>query len=720
MATVTVLRPSFLSIWLALPPLLLTAAASASEPAPDPAPASAPAPGPAPAPDPEVAPATAPPEPPLTVTVTGVAPPRSASEAVRDQRVVRAAPHHTASDALQVIPGVLVSQHSGEGKAHQIFYRGFDAIHGQDLEIWVAGAPVNEISNVHGQGYADLHFIMPEVISAIRAQPGSYDPRQGDFAVAGTIRLELGYDEPGVTAKASAGSFGVRRLFLGYHPRDADPGTFAAYEAQSTDGFGPARAAERHALVAQAQYALRPDLAARVMASTYAGRFSSAGVLRLDDTERGALDRFATYDPDQGGSSSRTQIVLELRKDSGEEGGGESFTLAPFFILRSLRLRSNFTGYLQDPQGGDSTQQLNDATTVGATASYRTRLPLLSPRDTLEAGLFARNDWIEQSQARLAAVDDRPTATLVDAAVRATDVAGWVDLAVRPLRRLGVRGGLRVDGLSFATVDRSAGADQARSAQGAHVGGKGTADVTLAPGLHALASVGQGFRSPQARSLGDGERAPFTRVLSGEIGLRYADEAIRASAAGFHTRLSDDLAFDEATGRNERVPATARTGLALDFVAVPAPWLTSSVGVTYTRAVFTASDARFAEGDLLPYVPQLVARADLALTPRLATIRDHGLEGRLGLGATLLHSRPLPFGETGRDAMITDAGAALRYRFAEIGLEIQNLFDAGWFDGEFVYASSWDRGGAPALLPARHITAGAPRSFLVSFALFLS
>ncbi len=717
--------------FVGLPQAAAAPAAPASAPAPGPAsapasapaaapaaPAAAPASAPAPAPAPAPAAAPAPPEAPVTVTVTGVAPARSASEAVRDQRVVRAAPHRTASDALQVVPGVLVSQHSGEGKAHQIFYRGFDAIHGQDLEIWVAGAPVNEVSNVHGQGYADLHFIMPEVIRAIRALPGAYDPRQGDFAVAGTIRLDLGYDEPGVTARASAGSFGTRRLFLGYHPRDAAPETFAAYEAQSTDGFGPARAAERHALVAQAQYDLRPDLTARVMLSTYAGRFSSAGVVRLDDLERGAVDRFASYDPDQGGSSSRTQIVAEVRSAAG--GEGEGFTLAPFLVLRSLRLRSNFTGFLQDPEGGDATQQINEAVTLGATASYRMRLPLLSPRDTLEAGLFARSDWIEQSQARLAAVDDRPTATLVDAAVRATDVAGWIDAVVRPLPRLGVRGGLRVDGLSFVTVDRSAGAGQARSAQGAHLGGKGTADVTLAPGLHALASVGQGFRSPQARSLGDGERAPFTRVLSGEIGLRYADEAIRASAAGFHTRLSEDLAFDETTGRNERVPATARTGLALDFVAMPEPWLTSSVGLTYTRAVFTGSDARFAEGDLLPYVPQLVARADLAVTPRLATVRGHGLEGRLGVGATLLHERPLPFGETGRDAMITDAGAALRYRFAEIGLEVTNVLDADWFDGEFVYASSFARGAAPDLLPARHITAGAPRSFLISLSLFFS
>ena len=84
--------------------------------------------------------------------------------------MLRAAPHRTGSDLLLTVPGVFVTQHSGEGKAHQIFFRGFDAIHGQDIEFWVAGAPVNEVSNLHGQGYADLHFVIPEVV---KRDPGA-------------------------------------------------------------------------------------------------------------------------------------------------------------------------------------------------------------------------------------------------------------------------------------------------------------------------------------------------------------------------------------------------------------------------------------------------------------------------------------------------------------------------------------------------------------------
>ncbi|WP_437980537.1 TonB-dependent receptor [Sorangium sp. So ce117] len=656
---------------------------------------------------------------PITVVVQGAAPPRSASESVRGQAEIRAAPHRTASDVLQLVPGVFTSQHSGECKAHQIFFRGFDAVHGQDLEIWVAGAPVNEVSNVHGQGYTDLHFVMPEVIGELRAQPGSYDPRQGDFAVAGTMRFDLAYGEPGITATASAGSFGARRLFLAYHPENADDATFAAFEAYGTDGFGPARAAGRASLVAQAVYRPLAGVSARVMASAFASRCGSAGVLRLCDIESGKVDRFASYDPDQGGDSSRAQLVVDLRGSGDGAARGEGLSLTPFVVLRALRLRSNFTGYLADPTNGDATQQLNEAITAGATASYRLTFPLLSDRDTFEAGVVARTDWIEQSQRRLAAVDDRPTATLVDAKIRATDIAGYLDASIRPARRITLRGGLRADGLAYQVVDNVGQGAQARSAQGVHVGGKGTVDVALFPGLRALASVGQGFRSPQARSLGDGERTPFTRVLSAEAGLRYADELVRASAALFHTRLSEDLVFDEATARNEPVPATARTGVALDAVAHPAPWLVSSVGLTYTRAAFTASGGRYAAGDLLPFVPQVVARADLAVTPRLGALFGRRLEARAGAGVTLLHGRPLPYGEVGHDALVTDVTAHIRYHRIEFGLDVYNLLDAAWFDGEFVYPSSFTRGAAPDLLPARHVTVGAPRSFLASLSLYI-
>lgn len=678
-------------------------------PAPPPPP-----PSPSPSPEPRVE----------QVHVQGAAAARSASEVVRGRDVILAAPHRTASDALNVVPGVFVTQHSGEGKAHQIFLRGFDAVHGQDLELWVGGIPVNEVSNVHGQGYADLHFVMPEVIREIQATPGTYDPRQGDFGVAGTLRMKLAYPEAGATAKGTLGSFGAKRLFLAYHPKDASEETFAAVETYQTDGFGPNRAARRASMIAQATHDFSDSLSLRVLATTYTSRFDSAGVVPAADIESGRLDTYAVLDPKQGGHSTRSSLLAELHKD--DEGG--RWTVAPFITFRTLQLRQNFTGYFVDTlRGGadrldsDNNQQTNESITAGATGSYRKTLKVFSARDAFEVGVYGRHDIIEQSQRRLSEVNDAPTETVVDANVRGTNVAGYLDAAVHPLARLALRGGLRVDGLSYTTQDRrDAVAQQARSAQGTHLGKKLTVDYAFMPRLRALASYGDGFRSPQARALSDGERTFFTEVSSWELGVRYADGArFSGSAAGFYTKLSEDLAFDPVTSRNERVPGTERKGIAVELTARAGDLLLLSSSLTYTHASFTAGNDKYGKGDLLPYVPQLVLRTDATMRKKLARVFDRDLEGRIGFGLEGLAGRPLPYGDTGRNVFLVDASAGLRLKQVELGVDVFNLFDTLWYDGQFVYASNFSRSNAPARVPFRHVTVGPPRTFFFSLTLYV-
>ena len=662
-------------------------------------------------------------------------PPRSASETTRGQDVIQAAPHRTGGDLLQVVPGVFITQHSGQGKAYQVFYRGFDAVHGQDLEFWVGGAPVNEVSNIHGQGYADLHFVMPEVVSRIAVLPGNYSPEQGDFAVAGTIRYDLGYREPGVTTKGTLGSFGERRVFLAYHRKDANPGSFAAFEAQSTDGFGPSRAANRTSAIAQQVFPLG-DGQLRLLATGYAGRFDSPGVVSLRDIETGRIGRFDTYGVNQGGFSSRYQLVTEYR--SLDEHS--DWSIAPYAIQRGLELKQNYTGYLIDPNNGDSTQLINESTTLGLTGHYRRAIHWLSAHDSIEAGVSARNDWISQSQRDIGAGNERILGTIVDAKIRALDAAGWLDLAVMPLSQIKIRAGLRVDELAYNVQDNTpasearAGSDpnafsrqlrpaspggQARTAMGTHYGPRMTVDGTVARGTHAVASYGEGFRSPQARSLGNGERTPFTTVRSMEAGLRYTTATINTSVSVFRTTLNNDLVFDAATTRNEQVPASARVGGALEFVIKPAPWFVSSGSGTYTRATFTQSDSQYHVGDKLPYVPELIMRQDIAFTPTVAHYLSRPLTGRFGASLTGMFDRPQPYGTYGHDVFLVDAVAELRLKEIAIGLDVFNLLDAHWYDSEFTFSANWNPGAAPRLVPERYVTVGAPRTVLGTLSLFV-
>lgn len=658
------------------------------------------------------------------------APPRSASEVTRTSAVIRAAPHRTAGDVLQVVPGMFITQHSGQGKAYQVFYRGFDAVHGQDLEFWVGGAPVNEVSNVHGQGYADLHFVMPEVISKVSVLPGNYHPEQGDFAVAGSVRYALGYGEPGLTVKGSLGSFGERRAFLAYRERTAPPESFAAFETQSTDGFGPSRAAQRSSAILQRVFELGRDRL-RVLATGYAARFDSPGVVALRELQAGTLDRFATYGIAQGGFSSRYQVVAEY---SGRRANSD-WSISPYYIDRGLELRQNYTGYLLDESMGDSTQLVNDSSTFGFVSRYRRGFDVLGRHHTVEAGISLRHDGIQQSQHHLGssgAVAD----TLVAARIRALDTAGWLNFTVSPSAWLQVHAGVRADALAFRVSDDttvanapsgptsngsagSSGSGPTRTSMGTHIGPRASLDARLAKGLHGLLSFGQGFRSPQARSLGHGEQTPFTKVRSVEAGLRYARRGLTGSVSLFRTTLKDDLVFDAITMRNERVPASARWGTAIEYTIQPASWFISTGSGTFTRASFTQSDQHYSAGDALPYVPQWVLRQDVALTPKLGRLGGSALTGRFGASLTGLLRRPQPYGDYGHDVFLVDAVAELRVKALALGLDVFNLLDARWYDSEFTYSANFDPGGAARLVPERYVTVGAPRTLLASVTLFV-
>ena len=135
-------------------------------------------------------------------------PPTSRSASAQLAEVPRA----NASELLKLAPGILLTNEGGEGHAEQVFLRGFDAREGQDIEFTVGGVPINESGNLHGNGYADTHFIIPELVQSLRVVEGPFDPRQGNYAVAGSADYELGLAQRGLTAKLHRGSFGTQRV----------------------------------------------------------------------------------------------------------------------------------------------------------------------------------------------------------------------------------------------------------------------------------------------------------------------------------------------------------------------------------------------------------------------------------------------------------------------------------------------------------------------------
>jgi iron complex outermembrane receptor protein len=615
----------------------------------------------------------------------------------------------SAAALLSLVPGVFVSQHAGQGKAPQLFLRGFDVEHGQDIEVRVEGVPLNEAGNIHGQGYADTTFIPIELVRHLTLHEGVADARQGDFAVAGSIDHSLGLASPGVVASGTLGSFGLRRIFVGGRPAGASPHTFVGGEFIASDDFGPARAFSRVNLLGGIEQPVLPGIEAFAFAATSTSEAQSAGVVRLDDRAIADLDDdalFAAAVPGQGLRAQRHLASLRLRR----KGALSTTTLQTSASLRRLQLRHNFTGRLLFDEG-DTVLQTTDSTMVMARAEHEERLMLFDRVQQLRVGTEARGDVVDAIQRRL-----RDDGTVhrdeVDARFDLGHLGLWADTTVRPSSWSRIHLGARLEGVAFRTADHTE-ANRVRTTTGAVFAPRVGLEIDIVDDVDINASYGEGFRTPPPLALADGETPPLTVVRTSEVGVvveRAAPGAsLTARASGFVTHVAADRVFDHATASSLFVGPSLRTG-AQAFVDV----VVDGAGVT---ASATATRAAFPDGGVVPFAPPLVLRLDgFVETPPFAVgLLD--VVGRAELGTGLVSARPLPFGDTADPVVLVDGAVSIRAGGVRVGLEGANLTDARVADGVFVYASRFE--GDDSRVPARHITAASPRLLQLTLTLTL-
>jgi iron complex outermembrane receptor protein len=624
----------------------------------------------------------------------------------------------TASDLLRRAPGVFISQHSGQGKAHQIFLRGFDAEHGQDVELSVDGVPQNDTSHIHGQGYADLTLLPPELVQRFVLRPGSYDVRQGDFAVAGSIDFVTGAPAAGLVLRSSVGEYGLLRTFASLAPASSsgDLRTYAGVEAATGEGFGVRRAFSRASAWGQGVVSVSDDDEVVFAAMVGHGEFESPGVLRQADIDSGLVDdRFATYDDQQGGSNTRAQASLTTLLHEG----GFDIDARAWTAWHQLLLVQNFTGALVNPEG-DRTQQDNAAVIGGADLELRRRVQLWTLPLRLAVGTKNRVDHIRQRQVRLDTTTNGETIVDVDTELDVAHTGVYGEVGVTPLPGVVVRGGVRYEHLLVRLVgDDSTSSDDDSVATGS----------TLAPRvvvgwravdagrttLQVTAAAGEGFRTPQARSLGDLEVAQLTRVRGSDIGAQLTvGNGLDVSSTLFGVYVESDRVFDHATARNVflgptlRVGNTSRVAVAVDRLT-PGLSLASSWTFVHARLRDSSSTNAAFYGSTVPYAPTVVGRFE-AVWQRTIGVQGHDVRCRVELDPWLVGPRPMPLSQTSPEFFAVDGSLSLGLGALSWSIEGSNLLNANVVDGAFMYASDFTAfGGTGSALPALHVTAGAPR-----------
>jgi iron complex outermembrane receptor protein len=653
------------------------------------------------------------------VSVRGKPPPRSASDTTIDTDVVQNSPKEHGADIMRLVPGVFMGERGLLGRAPHLSLRGFDGTSGQDVEIYVGNIPLNQVTNLRAPGYADMRLIMPEIVKDLRVSHGPYDPHQGDFAMAGSAHMDLGLEKRGYMGKLTGGSFGTKRLFLAFSPGDrkwAD--SFAAFEAYSTDGPGFGRGGERSSFVGNLSFS-EENVRFRGSVAIGSARFDFPGMLPQREVERGLYPYTAMTSPLGRDRTSQAHGGLEI---TWRIGAG-TLSLGSYASKTKMAMHQNLTGFITDVQNGlpptnsDDAEQVNEASTIGLTTAYRRMVELLSKRDSLELGVRARVDSIEQTDTRLfpnGTINQRP----IDAEIDATNIAAYVDASLYPFKRVVVRGGTRVDSLSYTVKDRTGNLGIERTSQGVHIGNKATIDYAAGGFVHLLASYGEGFRSPQARDLAEGERVPFAKVRSVEAGMRMKQsKEWQASLVAFSSWVSSDRVFDAFERRNVSTPSSVRPGVATTLTARWGIYGASASG-TFTHPIFTDSDARYQEGDRVPYAPAFVLRSDLFAAPEVGKLDGKPLRAHFGIAVEGAAGRVLPGGLVGRNAAFLDARASLSWREVELGINAMNLLGQGYYDAQYLYVSNFQR--AATLPPASpHVLVAPPTSIFATLQIHL-
>lgn len=565
-----------------------------------------------------------------------VAPPPglSASERTVSGADINARPLSRPGEALEAAPGLMVTQHSGDGKANQYFLRGVNLDHGTDLAISIDGMPVNMRTHGHGQGYADVNFLIPELIGAVTIRKGPYFADEGDFSSVGAIHVGLIDSVARTIASITSGSFGYGRAFGVTSSKTGDGNLLVAAEANIYDGpwDNPDRLQKLNALLRYSQGT--PDNGLSLTAMAYGNRWNSTDQVPLRAIQSGAIGRYGALDPTDGGNAERFSLSGRVRQSDVD-----SASKFDVYVIKSkLNLWNDFTFYLSDPTNGDQFQQHDDRVLGGVNVAHTFKGRLGGLRTETEIGLQSRYDNVDVSlgntvrrQFLSATRSDRVREGSVGMFVQNT--TWWTDWLRGSIGWRGDYYDAAVTSMFNVANSGSASATIGSPKVGVVIGPFARTELFL--------NAGEGFHSNDARGVtitespSDGspvERSPFlVKTRGAELGLRARlFPGLTSSVALFTLESASEILFVGDAGDTEASRPSRRVGFEWTNDYRPTSWLSVEADLAVTRARFRGDNggqaAAYAEldgypaaqvgngpGNAIPGAPNMIASAGIRL-----------------------------------------------------------------------------------------------------------
>jgi outer membrane receptor protein involved in Fe transport len=641
------------------------------------------------------------------VAVKGERPVAASSQQFIPDKEILLQPQGRPAQVLRLIPGFISVEHSGgAGKADQYFLRGFDADHGTDVAFFTDGVPINLRSHAHGQGYADLNFIIPETIAGVDVYKGAYQPQFGDFATAGAVNFQTRDVVREGVLQLAGGQFDTQRYLMMLSPTKDKVRTLFATEGYYTNGpFINDNRYFRFNGLAKATWNPSSRSEVSMTGTFHKAQWNASGEIPLRAVQDGTLNRFGAVDPTEGGKTTRGTGRLKYHYDTTSGGTGFANLYAQYY---RLDLFTNFTFFKDDPTNtqGDGILQGDRRMVYGGEVGWRQSGEVLGLASSLTSGIQVRVDDIH---ARLGTQTKRTvTGTTVDADIYEASYAPYLKLELQPLRWLRLVGGVRGDFFTFDVRNRCP--DCETQPAGRTTSGLVTPKVSmiLGPWAHTelFLNYGQGYHSNDARGVVGGV-TPVARAQSYEAGIRskpMGPDGIELIATLWALELQSELVFVGDAGTTKPRGSTRRDG-----VEVAARG--QVIGPLYVNGSVTWTHAEFREtGNAIPLAPELTAYGAVLLR------WPEGLSSQLQ--ATYMGVRPLTEDRSLKAPSWVNVDLSQRYQLPiklahgrlEAFLFIQNLLDTKWEQATFAFASRLAT--EPVAVTDIHFVPGTPRFFM--------
>lgn len=589
---------------------------------------------------------------------------------------------NNSQEVLRIIPGLVIGQHAGGGKAEQIFLRGFDIDHGTDINLTADGVPINMVSHAHGQGYADAHFIIPELIDGVDFKKGLYDINKGNFSTAGWANFRTKKVLEQNFAKVEVGQFNTYRLvgaanILGQKSIEKNQNAYLAGEYSYSDAYFDApQNFNRLNLLGKYHGHITKNTSLTFTASTFWSKWSASGQIPDRAVESGLIGFYGAIDPNEGGATSRTNANAEFLTLTKRNHVWKNQV---FYSNYNFELFSNFTFFLEDPINGDQIKQAEGRNLWGYNSNYSIAHSLGSKQATFNIGLNYRHDLTKDSELS----HTKNKTTLLESIklgdVNEANVGAYIDESIQLGPKLSLMAGLRFDYLSNQYLDKLQN-NTIFKANASIVSPKLNLYYTKNKNLQFYLNLGKGFHSNDTRAVVEKNGLEILPAACGsDLGIIWKPfPKMVVNAAYWYLWLNQEFVYVGDAGVVEPSGQSKRSGLDV------------SVRYQLSKNLFFDTDVNYAK-------PRAIGETEgqnyIPLAVKWTSIGGLTLKNSKGFSGSLRYryvgDRPANEGNSivAKGYFVSDALLNYTKNRYSVGLSVQNIFNTKWKETQFATES---------------------------------